>query len=62
MGSAWSFAALRKNGTVVAWGDPVTGGDISSVAAQLTNVRAVYANSHGFTALTGDGRVVTWGQ
>ena len=61
VGSSWSFAALRRNGTVVAWGMPATGGDTSAVAAQLVNVRAIYANSHGFTALTSDGRVVTWG-
>lgn len=46
---------------MVAWGAPATGGDTSKVAAKLVNVRAIYANTHGFTALTADGAVVTWG-
>jgi hypothetical protein len=46
---------------VVAWGDATVGGDTSAVVNQLTNVRALYDNTHGFTALTSDGRVVTWG-
>lgn len=30
-GTYGSFAAVKKDGTVVTWGDPKTGGDSSSV-------------------------------
>jgi len=52
---------LRKDGSVVAWGDVTVGGDTAPVAERLVDVQAIYGNSHGFTALTSDGRVVTWG-
>jgi hypothetical protein len=52
---------LRSNGEAIAWGDPETGGDSSSVAPLLTHVRAVYAGTFTFTALREDGRVVAWG-
>ncbi|XVN16684.1 hypothetical protein QZH47_13555 [Pseudomonas corrugata] len=60
-GSSMAFAALRKNGTVVAWGNATVGGDTTSVVGELTQVQALYSNTHGFVALTADGRVVTWG-
>ena len=60
-GNSNAFAALRKNGRVVAWGLASTGGDVSPVASHLTDVQAIYANNNAFVALTSDGRVVTWG-
>ncbi|MFC5475128.1 RCC1 domain-containing protein [Paraherbaspirillum soli] len=62
VGNGYAFAALRANGTVVAWGGAVYGGTIPrAIVEQLKNVRAVYANSVAFVALTDDKRIVTWG-
>ncbi|MDU9393604.1 hypothetical protein [Pseudomonas sp. zfem002] len=61
VGNYYSFAALCRDGSVVAWGYPGTGGDTSSVAERLVDVRAIYACNQAFAALTQDGRVVTWG-
>uniref|UniRef100_UPI0009C8411C hypothetical protein n=1 Tax=Pseudomonas sp. FSL W5-0299 TaxID=1917484 RepID=UPI0009C8411C len=60
-GTGEAFAALRKNGTVVAWGNQRMGGDTSAVEDQLINVQALYSSYEAFAALTSDGRVVTWG-
>ncbi|WP_027613091.1 hypothetical protein [Pseudomonas sp. URIL14HWK12:I6] len=58
-----AFAALRANGTVVAWGTADRGGEIPDyIAARLVNVRAIYGNTHAFAALTSSGEVVTWGR
>ncbi|WP_146131610.1 RCC1 domain-containing protein [Chromobacterium amazonense] len=59
--SEGAAAALKKDGTVVAWGDPAAGGDASAVASQLNNVVKIYATDYSFTALKKDGSVVTWG-
>ena len=69
-----SFAALREDGSVVTWGEDVTGGDSSSVADKLdgsVKVTQIYStNGNGgmmmsdrssFAALREDGSVVTWG-
>jgi alpha-tubulin suppressor-like RCC1 family protein len=57
-----AFAALKSDGSVVAWGNPFTGGDSSSVAASLSSgVTAVYSNQMAFAALKSNGSVVTWG-
>ncbi|WP_421320647.1 hypothetical protein [Aeromonas veronii] len=55
-----SFVALKNDGTVVAWGHPKSS-DISAVAHQLTDVRAITHNISAYAALKGDGTVVTWG-
>ena len=39
-----AFAALKLDGTVVAWGDVNTGGDASYVHSQLVNIKKVFAN------------------
>ena len=39
--SASAFAAIRADGTVVAWGDARAGGDCSAVQEQLHNVQLV---------------------
>ena len=49
-------------GSVVAWGDTVSGGNSSAVASSLTSgVVAVYSVSSAFAALKTDGSVITWG-
>lgn len=59
--STWgAFAALRSDGTVVAWGDPQRGGDLSDVREDLHTVQRLQASAHSFAALRADGSVVVW--
>ena len=45
-----------------AWGDPLFGGDTSSVQSKFRHVQRVYATKDGaFAAILADGTVVTWG-
>ncbi|MDC0148667.1 Ig-like domain-containing protein, partial [Alphaproteobacteria bacterium] len=55
-----AFAAILEDGTVVAWGDAQTGGDVSGVSG-LFDVVAIYSTGRAFAALTSSGAVVTWG-
>ena len=59
--SAFSFAALMGDGSVVTWGLTQTGGDSSSVQAQLKGVQQIVSTGFAFAALTGDGCVLSWG-
>lgn len=68
-----AFAALKKDGSVVAWGDISSGGNLTqydsidstegaSVASQLSSdVIAIYSTRNTFSALKNDGSVVYWG-
>jgi hypothetical protein len=68
-----AFAALKKDGSVVAWGDISCGGNLTqylsyhstegeSVASQLSSsVIAIYSTEKSFSALKSDGSVVPWG-
>lgn len=57
-----SYAALMLDGSVRTWGDPVWGGDSSSVAAEIKkDVISVTSNNGAFAALKADGSVVCWG-
>ena len=58
----YAFAVLRKDGSVVTWGDPEYGGDSSKVQDKLHNVVAIYSADAAFAALREDGNVVTWGK
>lgn len=59
-----AFAALKQDGTVVAWGDRDCGGDINNAAEPLVNVKQLYTteNTCGFAALTRDGKLIPWGR
>jgi len=60
----FGFAALRSDGSVVAWGDAVNGGDLGGAAAALdgtVDVTHIYTSSSAFAALRADGAVITWG-
>lgn len=58
-----AFAALKDDGSVLTWGNQLSGGNSTSVAGSLTsNVTAVYSNSVAFAALKSDGSLVTWGE
>jgi len=55
-----AFAALRSDGTVVAWGDPRKGGDLSDVQVDLHAIQRLQACARSFAALRADGSVVVW--
>lgn len=57
-----AFAALTNDGSVITWGKSSYGGDSSSVATQLINVKNIFTTNGGaFAALREGGSVVTWG-
>ncbi|MFZ6862298.1 hypothetical protein ACO0K7_06660 [Undibacterium sp. Ji67W] len=55
-----AYAALKNDGTVVAFGDPNVGGDASTVQSQLTNVVQVAGTNFEFLALTKNGNIYEW--
>ncbi|CAK9014636.1 Magnesium-chelatase subunit H (Mg-protoporphyrin IX chelatase subunit H), partial [Durusdinium trenchii] len=55
-----AFAALRRDGQVVAWGDPLSGG-LGGLPGGAFAVRAVRSSHAAFAAIGRDGSVVTWG-
>ena len=62
LGSVYSFAALKDDGSVVTWGNNESGGDSSAVADALSSgVINIYSNEGAFAAVKDDGSVVTWG-
>ena len=60
-GTTHSFAALKKDNTVVTWGNYTKIPLVFASEADLANVSAVYATAFSFAALKFDGTVVTWG-
>lgn len=60
---AWNaFAALRCDGSVVAWGHDEEGGDITPVIDELYDIRAIYSCGYGFCALRDDNHLFEWGE
>ncbi len=68
----YAFAALKNNGSVVAWGHSAFGGRLStyytngqiytSIESSVSSgVVAIYPNNMAFVALKSDGSVVSWG-
>ena len=56
-----SFAAVKRDGSVVTWGSPDHGVDSDEVRDHLTGgVRQVVGNLGAFAAVKEDGTVVTW--
>ncbi len=55
-----AFAALRSNGTVVAWGSSAAGDTTNT--ANLSNVKTIISNDYAFAALRNDGTVFAWGE
>ena len=53
------FAALKTDGSVVAWGNPYSGGTTPENVS--SGVIAVYSNAYAFAALKTDGSIVAWG-
>lgn len=61
-GNGMAFAAiLRPDGRVVTWGDASSGGDSSSVAADLVGIAKIFSTRRAFAALSNSGKIVTWG-
>eukprot|EP00746_Dinoflagellata_sp_MGD_P019008 gnl/MRDRNA2_/MRDRNA2_144139_c0_seq1.p1 gnl/MRDRNA2_/MRDRNA2_144139_c0~~gnl/MRDRNA2_/MRDRNA2_144139_c0_seq1.p1 ORF type:complete len:362 (-),score=98.45 gnl/MRDRNA2_/MRDRNA2_144139_c0_seq1:260-1345(-) len=56
-----AFAALKDDGSVVAWGDRGEGGDCSAIQAQLLDVQHLCFTERAFAALKEDGTVLAWG-
>ena len=57
-----AFAALKTDGSAVAWGNPAYGGDASApVGGTLTGLTDIMPNGYAFAARTSSGGVVTWG-
>ena len=54
-GTAYAFAAILADGTVVTWGNPNKGGDSSRVQDQLRNVQQICATVLAFAAILADG-------
>ena len=54
-----AFAAVKGDGSVVAWGNSLYGGDASGVT--LTNVETIVTTRQAFAALNTDGSVQAWG-
>ena len=56
--NAGAFAAIKSDGTIVAWGDANSGG----IAPEgLTGVSKIFSNPGCFVAIKSDGTVVAWG-
>jgi hypothetical protein len=53
-----AFAALKSDGSVVAWGDSFSGG---TTPFGLTGVTQIYSGNGAFAAIKSDGSVVAWG-
>ena len=49
-----AFAAIRDDGSIVAWGDQGDGGDCSAVADQLRDAQLLQATDQAFAALLQD--------
>jgi len=57
-----ALAAVKTDGSVIAWGNPDYGGDLSAVRQQLAdNVLQVTGSGWAFAAVKTDGSVIAWG-
>ena len=56
--NGYAFAALKSNGSVVAWGDSNWGG---TAPTGLSGVTQIFSTALAFAALKSDGSVVSWG-
>lgn len=58
LSNLFACAVLKKDGTVVAWGQSAFGGTVPS---GLTGVKSLFSTPAAFAALKTDGTVVCWG-
>ncbi|MEN9756156.1 MAG: hypothetical protein RL755_343, partial [Pseudomonadota bacterium] len=52
-----AFAAIKSNGSVVAWGNS----DFGGTAPNITDVKQIFSTGYAFAALKNDGSVISWG-
>ncbi len=57
-----AFAAVRKDGTLLSWGNKEYGGDSSSVAEELHDIVSIKATGSAFSVIRKDGSVIAWGK
>jgi len=55
----YAFAALKTDGTVLAWGSQTRGAN--EPTSSLTNIIGIYSTDQAFVALKNDGSLITWG-
>ena len=60
-GGAAAFAALKKDGSVVVWGDERSGGKIGTKREGLANIVKIASTKSAFAALRENGSVTAWG-
>lgn len=64
-GNEGAFAALKSDGSVLAWGDPGQGGGGANgderLPAGLKNVISIATTQYAFCALMADGSILGWG-
>ncbi|MDQ5939203.1 MAG: hypothetical protein QG557_150, partial [Pseudomonadota bacterium] len=53
-----AFAAIKSDGSVVAWGNSDFGGTAPN---NITDVKQIFSTGYAFAALKNDGSVVSWG-
>ena len=59
--SVGAFAALKFDGTVVAWGDAACGGHLDDVANRKENIIEIHACVDSFAGVTRSGEIIAWG-
>jgi hypothetical protein len=59
--SAGAFAAIKIDGTLLAWGHPHAGADVSTIDSTLSGAKLVVATAAAFAVLLSDHRVAAWG-
>lgn len=60
--NAEAFAALKSDGSVVSWGNGLSGGDSRPFSNELASgVQDIVYSDHAFLALKQNGGVITWG-
>ena len=59
--SAFAFAAILSDGSIITWGDRRGGGNSRAVQNQLKGVQQIQASGGAFAAILTDGSVVSWG-
>jgi hypothetical protein len=53
-----AFAAIKGNGSIIAWGDSKHGGTGAPAGSDYTKI---YSNKHAFAALKANGSIAAWG-
>lgn len=60
-GENHSFAAIRRNGTVVTWGRQTDGGSSEHIREELQDVISISSTACAFAAIRKDSTVITGG-